>query len=91
MSKVPFDTLTKFIICYNLTNAICIWYFDIFVWQEAKDLCVLRKKHIGSEWQIDHILPVSKGGTNEYTNIQVVPAKWNKQKSNKHSEKYDFT
>ena len=62
--------------------------FDKFVYKEAYALRIMREKQFGTKWHIDHIIPVSKGGTNEYTNFQVVPAKWNLDKSNHHTEKY---
>lgn len=62
--------------------------FSDFVLREARYLCKLRKQMTGIEWHIDHIQPVSKGGTSHYTNLQVVPALWNQQKSNLHSDRY---
>lgn len=35
------------------------------------------------EWQIDHIIPKSKGGTNSYKNLRVISRKLNRQKSDK--------
>jgi hypothetical protein len=61
---------------------------DIFVMSEAIVLAKLRKKLLGTKWHVDHIIPISKGGNNKYDNIQVVPALWNRQKSNKHQEHF---
>jgi hypothetical protein len=62
--------------------------FDSFVLAEAVCLCKLRTQRTGRSWHVDHIVPVSKGGTSSANNLQVVPALWNRQKSNKHSERF---
>ena len=62
--------------------------FDKFVLSEAVSLARLRKKTTGIEWHVDHIHPVSKGGLSTHTNIQVVPALWNRQKSNAFTERF---
>jgi len=59
-----------------------------FVLQEAIELRRIRTKSTGIMWHVDHIHPVSLGGSSKYHNLQVVPAKWNQQKSNKHQERY---
>ena len=58
---------------------------DVFVLKEAILLAKLREKMLGTKWHVDHIIPVSKGGASSYDNIQVVPALWNRRKSNKHT------
>lgn len=35
------------------------------------------------EWQFDHIIPKSKGGTNSYSNCRIVSRKYNRQKWDK--------
>jgi 5-methylcytosine-specific restriction endonuclease McrA len=55
---------------------------------EAVVLCKTRAQLLGTKWHVDHIIPVSKGGDSLYNNIQVVPAVWNRQKSNKHSNRF---
>jgi len=62
--------------------------FSKFVLREAVALRKQRERALGTKWHVDHIFPVSKGGTGDYDNIQVVPALWNRQKSNKHSERF---
>lgn len=61
---------------------------DSLVLSEAVLLAKLREKVLGIKWHVDHIVPVSKGGLSSYDNIQVVPALWNRQKSNKHTDLY---
>ena len=58
---------------------------DFWVLQEAVELARLREALVGGKWHVDHVVPVSKGGTSEPNNLQVVPASWNRKKSNKHS------
>ena len=70
------------------SNNIFLNEFDKFVLNEAVRLAKLRKTLSGTDWHVDHIVPVSKGGSNKYDNIQVVPALWNRQKSNKHSNRF---
>jgi hypothetical protein len=57
--------------------------FDMFVLEEAIVLAKLRGKLLGGKWHVDHIIPVSRGGTSEATNLQVVPAYWNQSKGTK--------
>lgn len=59
--------------------------FDAWVLAEAVELTRLRRKVCGGEWHVDHIIPVSKGGRCTHDNLQVVPAYWNRSKSNKHA------
>lgn len=61
---------------------------DFWVLQEAVSLARLREQIVGGQWHVDHITPVSKGGTSLPDNLQVVPASWNRKKSNKHSERF---
>jgi len=62
--------------------------FDRFVMHEAAVLCGLRCDVTKIDWQIDHIVPLSKGGTHAAENLQVVPAAWNAAKRDHHCEKY---
>lgn len=62
--------------------------FSKFVLSEAVSLARLRKKLLNTEWHVDHIIPVSKDGSSTFDNIQVVPGLWNRQKSNKHFNRY---
>lgn len=61
---------------------------DFWVLQEAVLLARQREAVVGGKWHVDHILAVSKGGTSEPSNLQVVPAAWNIRKSNVHTERF---
>ena len=62
--------------------------FDMFVLLESMALAKLRKEVVGGDWHVDHIVPVSKGGLNIAGNLQVVPASWNRRKSNVTTERF---
>jgi len=61
---------------------------DRFVFVEAHYLRLVRNSITHFEWHVDHVIPVAKGGTNKYSNLQVVPAIWNLKKNAWHSERY---
>jgi hypothetical protein len=61
--------------------------FDFWVLQEAVSLARQREALVGGKWHVDHVQPVAKGGTSEHHNIQVVPAAWNRRKSDKHANR----
>ena len=64
--------------------------YGIFDWIDKNYIDYLENKfttgmswdNLG-EWEIDHILPVSKGGSFHYTNTQPLWMRENRQKSNK--------
>jgi len=56
--------------------------FEFWVLQEAVLLARLREARVGGKWHVDHVIPVSKGGDSRPDNLQVVPASWNRRKSN---------
>lgn len=62
--------------------------FEFWVLQEAVELARLRERVVGGLWHVDHIVPVSKGGDSRPHNLQVVPATWNRQKSNVHAKRF---
>jgi len=59
-----------------------------FVLEEAIVLRDLRGVLTGSQWHVEHVIPVSLGGTSHFDNIQVVPALWNRRKLNHHTNAY---
>lgn len=62
--------------------------FDSWVLSEAIDLAKKREALSGGKWHVDHIIPVSHGGQCTHDNLQVVPAYWNRSKSNRHTERF---
>ena len=61
---------------------------DIFkinnIYQTARDATI----NTGYAWEVDHIVPLSKGGLHTLNNLQVVPATWNRSKNNKNCDRY---
>ena len=51
---------------------------------------VKREDETGYEWHVDHTVPITKGGRHCLTNLQVVPAKWNLAKGNRHKRKFVY-
>lgn len=65
-------------------NATPIWANDFFI-QEAYRLAKLREKVCGGRWNVDHIVPLQSRmvcGLHVESNLQVIPAKANREKSN---------
>ena len=56
--------------------------FKLFELQKGK--CACCKKPLGSDYHMDHIIPLALGGSNTDDNIQLLRAKCNKQKGAKH-------
>lgn len=69
--------------------------WDIFVREEAGDLCDKRVHETGIPWESDHMLPLRAkivSGLNCGDNIQVIPAKLNRSKKNRmiYTERYEW-
>jgi len=70
-----------------------IWLFkdDLWIIKEAYALANMRKKLTNMSWHVDHIIPLqgkTVSGLHVPNNIQVVPAKWNQYKNNRHTERF---
>ena len=50
----------------------------------------LRTKVTGFNWDVDHIIPLSKGGRHCLTNLQIVPASWNRSKGNRNELRFIY-
>ena len=55
---------------------------------EIYQISIDAKKTTVYDWEVDHIIPLSKGGLHKLSNLQVVPAEWNAKKNNLNFEKY---
>lgn len=62
--------------------------FDRWVAREAHKLARLREALVGGKWHVDHVVPLSRGGSSHATNLQVVPAIWNRRKGNRTAERF---
>jgi hypothetical protein len=64
---------------------------DEWIIKEAYKLAYMRKKLFNTDWHLDHIIPLRGklvSGLHVPLNIQIVPAKWNLYKNNKHTERF---
>ena len=42
-----------------------------------------------SSFQVDHTIPLSKGGLHHPSNLQIVPSGWNRRKGSRHSDRWE--
>lgn len=47
--------------------------FDRFVISEAEAACIRRARMTGYAWDIDHMVPLARGGKHAWWNLQVIP------------------
>jgi len=45
-------------------------------------------KLFGYDWEVDHIVPLARGGLHKLTNLQVVPGSWNAAKRDRNCDTY---
>jgi 5-methylcytosine-specific restriction enzyme A len=57
--------------------------FDILTRDQYRCVCCGRSAADGVKLEVDHIIPVSKGGTNHFDNLQTLCADCNRGKSAK--------
>jgi len=63
----------------TLSDAICAKLFTL-----QKGLCPCCRQPLGKDYHLDHVMPLSLGGTNTDDNAQLLRAKCNLQKKAKH-------
>jgi hypothetical protein len=69
-------------------KAVPAWYgsLDEFVFVEATHLCALRRRATGTDWHVDHVIPLlarTACGLHSAANVQVIPERLNRRKNNK--------
>ena len=60
---------------------------DHWMIEQAYELAALRTKMFGFNWEVDHVLPLQGkmiSGLHTPTNLQVIPAIFNRQKNNRY-------
>lgn len=57
--------------------------FDRFVLAEAYAACARRERMTGYAWQVDHMIPLSRGGKHAWYNLQAIPATLNNWKGDR--------
>lgn len=57
--------------------------FDRFVLAEAEDACKRRAALTGYAWQVDHMVPLARGGAHAWWNIQAIPQRLNSWKADR--------
>jgi 5-methylcytosine-specific restriction endonuclease McrA len=55
----------------------------LVVFDRDNGICGICKHHIRGKYELDHIMPLSKGGNHTYKNIQLAHPKCNRKKHNK--------
>jgi len=61
------------------------------VFKRAKGTCGICKEKLNPrKWTLDHIIPLSKGGTHEYANVQPAHAQCNRFKADMLPHMLDF-
>ena len=54
------------------------------VFERDKGICGICKALVGTErWEIDHVVPLSKGGLHAYDNVQLAHRRCNRSKGAK--------
>lgn len=53
-----------------------------------KGLCACCRKPLGSDYHLDHIMPIALGGTNTDDNVQLLTARCNSSKHSRHPVDY---
>lgn len=56
---------------------------DELVMLEAAAACRRREAMTGYRWEVDHMVPLSRGGLHSWSNVQVIPAWLNRWKRNR--------
>ena len=57
--------------------------FDQFVMQEAMEACKRREALHGIKFEMDHMIPLARGGLHAWHNIQVIPMALNRRKGDR--------
>jgi hypothetical protein len=50
------------------------------VFERDKGICGICHRLVGTDWHVDHVIPIAKGGRHEYANVQLAHGQCNRSK-----------
>ena len=72
----------------KLGATVCMTKEDKAKIAELYEIARNATKLFGYGWEVDHIVPLNKGGLHKLSNLQVVPGSWNSAKGDRSCDTY---
>jgi len=67
---------------------------ELWLMEEAYSFAAEKTKITGIKWEVDHVYPLQGkvvSGLHVPSNLQIIPAKMNRQKGEKHPDAFSYT